>query len=435
MSDKLFSFSSEYTQQSTQTLDKAFESCLFYRNWQGHDPGAARPIDERFSALPALTKKDIRDNFPFGFVPQGRDLNAALAREEIEYVSTSGTTEEKVTNVWNERWWDLSERASWRLNKHLSAAATGEHREAILTSAKSVGFLSDESDLEFNARRFSRFLYLNEKSGPHLWHKQHYQRMADDLAAFKPEILEANPSYLSRLCFWALKNNVRMFQPKAVVFTYELPLAGQLDLVKKCFDSPCVSSFGSTETGYVFIECEYGRLHQNSDFCRVDFEPFDQKHGGPSLGRGLVTTFHNEWYQLVRFDTGDVLRLAQERCPCGREEGYLLQVVEGRFPYCTSAVNGRLVTPAELDRVLFKSVNLWSYQLLQLNEKKYLLRLPLSRSEDVVARLTVALKFLYGKNAKIGLEFNADIVPGPSGKYIYSQSRLPLEIKDFLARQ
>jgi len=61
------------------------------------------------------------------------------------------------------------------------------------------------------------------------------------------------------------------------------------------------------------------------------------------------------------------------------------------------------------------------------------LRLPLSRSADIVDRLVAALKFLYGKNAKIGLEFNADILPGLSGKYVYSQSRLPLEVKDFLA--
>jgi len=435
MNDKLFSFSSEYTRQSAQTLSKAFESCHFYRNWQNFDPGEARTIDERFAALPMLTKNDIRENFPAGFVPQGRDLEEALAKKEIEYVATSGTTEEKVTNIWNQRWWDLSERASWRLNKHLAAVATGEHREAILTSAKSVGFLSDDKDLPLDERRLARFLYLNEKSGPHLWHKQHYQRMIDDLAAFKPEVLEANPSYLSRLCFWALKNNMRIFQPKAVVLTYELPLAGQLDLIKRCFDVPCVSSFGSTETGYVFIECEHGRLHQNSDYCRIDFEPFDQKHGGPLLGRGLVTTFHNEWYQLVRFDTGDVLRLAQHKCQCGRSNGYFLQSVEGRFSYCTRGVSGRLVTPVELDRVLFKAGNLWSYQLLQMNENKYLLRLPLSRSDNIAASLIVALKFIYGKGARIAFEFNADIVPGPSGKYIYSQSRLPLEIKDFLARQ
>ena len=433
MSGQLFNFSSAYENQSAQTLDAALSNCDFYRTWQDHDPGKERSIDERFAALPVLTKKDIRENFPAGFVPKGRDLEAALARKEIEYVATSGTTEEKVTNIWNQRWWDRGEQASWKLNKYLSAVATGEHREVILTSAKSVGFLNDEKDLGLNERRLARFLYLNEKSSPHLWKKKHYQRMADELAEYKPDILEANPSYLSRLCFWALRNKVKLFQPKAVVFTYELPLFGQIDLVKKCFDVPCVSSFGATETGYVFIECEHGRLHQNSDFCRVYFEPFSKKHGGPFVGRGLVTTFHNEWYQLVRFDTGDVLRLAQHKCPCGRSGGYFLQSVEGRLAYCTRGVNGRLVTPAELDRVLFKAADLWSYQLFQSDDKKYLLRLPLSRSADIVDRLVAALKFLYGKNAKIGLEFNADILPGLSGKYVYSQSRLPLEVKDFLA--
>jgi phenylacetate-coenzyme A ligase PaaK-like adenylate-forming protein len=113
MENRQWGFSNDYFSSSLKILDTALAQVAAYRAWRAFDPGPRFPVDERFAAMPALTKKDIRDNFPQGMVPEGRDINKGLASDEIQFVETSGTTDDKVTNFWNQRWWDASERGSW----------------------------------------------------------------------------------------------------------------------------------------------------------------------------------------------------------------------------------------------------------------------------------------------------------------------------------
>ena len=153
--------------------------------------------------------------------------------------------------------------------------ATGHHREAILVNPKNVGIKSDEVDLSMQERRLDRFLYLNEKTDPLNWSNAIKNRMMRELNAFQPEVLEANPSYLARLCRYITATGQAVFQPGAIVLTYEYPTNFHCRQILQAFKNvPLVSSYGTTETGCVFMQCEAGKLHQNSEFCRVDFQPF-----------------------------------------------------------------------------------------------------------------------------------------------------------------
>jgi phenylacetate-coenzyme A ligase PaaK-like adenylate-forming protein len=127
------------------------ETCLrdvpAYRDWRDADPGPACGPDARYAALPALNKADIRQHFPSGFLPAGRDVQQGLDSGDIIFIETSGTTENRVPNIWNQAWWDASERASWQLNSVASVLATGTHAEAILANPLNVGPASDDVDL------------------------------------------------------------------------------------------------------------------------------------------------------------------------------------------------------------------------------------------------------------------------------------------------
>ena len=89
--------------------------------------------------MPALTKKDIREHSPQKILPEGTDVELSIANGEIALVATSGSTEDKIINIWNQKWWDESERNSWKFNSCLNRIATGDHREAILVNPKNVG--------------------------------------------------------------------------------------------------------------------------------------------------------------------------------------------------------------------------------------------------------------------------------------------------------
>ena len=428
-------FPVDYKRHSQDILDMALSELKAYQSWRVYDPGPEFPIDTRYNAMPALTKKEIREHFPDGFVPSVHDVQAGLNSGEISFVDTSGTTDDKVTNIWNQKWWDASERASWKLNAHASRLATGDHPEAILVNPLNVGYVSDEIDLPMEKRRLSRFLYLSEKTSPYAWTTQHMDRMIKELAIFKPVILEANPSLLAKLCRYIVESKQEVFQPGLIVLTYENPTAFHYQQIRRVFNAPTASSYGTTETGYVFMQCEEGKFHQNSEFCRIDFQPLKKEHGGPLLGKILVTTFNNPWYYLVRFDVGDLVHLDKEgKCACGRNTGLILSSIEGRFTNSTLTCDGRLVSPHELDNniSILKGIN--EYRLEQISSDSYDLHLVTRRQDrqELGETATSLLTELYGKGSKISVIYEDIITPENTGKYRVSKAHFPLKLDDYL---
>ncbi|MEW6334207.1 MAG: hypothetical protein AB1558_08045 [Thermodesulfobacteriota bacterium] len=426
-------FSPEYHARSRDILEKALEELSAYRSWRAFDPGSGFPVDARYGAMPALTKQAIREHFPGGFVPPDRDIEAGLERGEIEFVKTSGTSDVSVTNIWSQQWWDASERLSWTLNSHASRWATGGHREAILANPLNVGFISDDADLPMEKRRLARFLYLNEKTDPALWTPELMQRMTEELEAFRPAVFEANPSLLAKLCRHMAGSGKPAFQPGLIVLTYEYPSSIHYRQIRRVFSAPIASSYGSTETGYVFMQCEAGKFHQNSKACRVDFQPLGPGGGG-GIGRILVTPLDNPWYRIVRFDVGDLVRLDESGdCRCGRNSGMILSSIEGSMAAATLTTAGRLVTLRELDEAVGELPCIDEYRLEQRGAASYELFLA-GRMNDrhaLAAQATHLLKRLYGNGATISVRHEKAISPESTGKYRLAKTDFPLRGEDY----
>jgi phenylacetate-CoA ligase len=423
--------------EALRTLETALNQVPFYQSWKAFDPGPGYPVEQRYAALPVLTKKDIRENFPQGMLPQGCDLNRALESKDINLVETSGTTDDKITNIWNQKWWDESERASWQLNSVMSRIATGQHPEAILVNPKNVGIKSDELDLPMEKRRLGRFLYLNEKTDPLGWTDSLLDRMVDELNVFQPTVLEANPAYLARLSRYIAAKDIRVYQPQAIVFTYEYPTHFHRRQIGAVFQSPLVSSYGTTETGYVFMQCEHGKLHQNSDFCEVDYQSFMAAEGGPFLGRILVTPLANPWSYYLHFDTGDIVQLESSGlCQCGRSSGLILAAIAGRKVNLTLTVEGRIVTLLELDNALSQLEGVEEYQLIQPAPGEYNLFLSGDRLYKTALnqKVPALLRGLYGRQAQINIIYTDAIVPETSGKYLVAKALFPIDLKQYLEK-
>ena len=416
-------------------LEKALKELSAYKSWRTFDPGPRYPIDERYAAMPALTKQEIRDHFPGGFVPPGKEIKQGLDSGEIEFVKTSGTSDVSVTNIWNQKWWDESERLSWKLNSHSARLATGTHNEAILVNPLNVGFVSNDADIPLGKRRLARFLYLNEKTDPALWTPEFMDRMTDELEEFKPAVFEANPSFLAKLCRYIAERGKPVFQPGLIVLTYEYPSVFHYRQIRRVFDSPIASSYGSTETGYVFMRCEAGKFHQNSESCRVDFQPLKPEHGGHNIGRILVTPRNNPWYHIIRFDVGDLVRLDESGdCPCGRNSGIILSAIEGRTATATLTLTGRLVTLRELDIVIGGLSGVDEYRLEQTAKNTYHLFIvsQVNDTDALAGEASNLLKKLYGGGAKIAVSFENAISPESSGKYRLAKADFPINIADYL---
>ena len=413
-----FSYSPGCAERSLEALETAFERVPFYRdNWKKYDVGAGASVDERFAALPLLTKADMRAAFPGGLIRDDLSLDEGLRGDDIEYTFTSGTTGEKVVNIWNQKWWHASEMSSWKLNPALRALSYPP-RQATLASSLNVGIHCEE-DLPMSHRTMGNLLYLNEKINILCWKEFHLKRMADELNSYRPTVLEANPFLLARLCYWAIDNGVSLYSPSVITFTYELPSAMHLAAIRRVFSSALVSSYGTTETGFVMDTCEMGLYHQNSDSCRIDFIPLRPEFGGPELGRLAVTTFGNPWSCIVRFDVGDIVKLHSEgSCACGIGEGLIADSVEGRVTNSTFTVDGGLITTAAADRALSDIPGIREYDLVQLTRDSYDLTIVVHGNEKSAQDAAwEKMENLYGARGKFSISCARDLFPGPSGKY------------------
>ncbi len=433
--DNGWKFTPEYYKQSQETLETALNKIPAYSHWKDYDPGDSYSIDERYRAMPVLYKTDLRMHFPDGLVPQDRDVKLGLESGEIGLAHTSGSSDISATNIWNQEWWDASERASWKLNSVASRVATGDHPEAVLANPLNVGVVSEEDELPMEKRRLSRFLFLNEKSDPTQWTVEHMDRMIDELDIFKPAVLEANPSFLAKLCRYASEYRKKVFQPGLIVYTYEYPTLLHYRQIRQVFDVPMSSSYGSTETGYVFMQCEEGKFHQNSEYCRVDFQPLKAENGTPDVGRVLVTTFNNPWYYILRFDIRDMVRIDTEgSCACGRDSGIILSAIEGRNISLTLTCDNRLVTLRGLDNAMGRLEGIEEYHLEQVSPHDIELFLVSHRRdrEKLTGEATELLKELYGREAQISVIYKEALSPQDSGKYSYARAHFPINVEDYI---
>jgi phenylacetate-CoA ligase len=422
--------SSNHQLLSLRALETGLNEVPGYASWRLLDSGPQVSIDERYAALPALTKRELRAGPPGLFTPRKKNVQAGLAGGEVELAKTSGCTDDQVTLVFSAAWWEASERAAWQLNEQARRVATGTHREAVLASPRCVGPGYTPRPLSMRERTIGRHLYLNQKINPAGWTTREVRRMADELNRWSPVVLEGDPAYLAVFARSAAKLGIELFQPQLIFLTYSFPSRVYLRQIRRAFGAPIASSYGSTETGHVFMECEAGRLHQNTEHCRVDFQPWLGRHGGPHRGRMLVTVFRNPWFSVLHFDIGDVARLDDRGpCPCGRADGLTLASIDGRIIDVTFAPDGRAVTVDDIDAALAEVEDLNGWQLDLPRPKALRLRVLTDRAKtkQVCSRTREIVASIYGRGIKIEVAVDGALQHEPSGKFRFARAAFPVD--------
>jgi phenylacetate-coenzyme A ligase PaaK-like adenylate-forming protein len=421
---------SRYRRLSRKTLELALNEVPGYASWRRSDPGPRASVDDRYAALPVLSKRELREHFPAGFVPSHRELGPGLAAGEVEFAHTSGSTADRVTLVFNPAWWEASERAAWGLNTHARRVADGSHREVVLASPRCVGPGFSPKPLTVAERTIGRHLYVNQKINPASWHAGDIRRMAQEINDYAPLALEGDPAYLAAFARRSAELGIEVCQPRLIFLTYSYPSRLYLRQIRNVFTASPVSSYGSTETGHVFMECEAGRLHQNSRHCRVDFLPWISRHGGPRRGGMLVTVFHNPWFVVLRFEIGDVARLDERGpCPCGRREGLTLAAIEGRVSGVTFNAEGEAVSVDDLDAILAQIPGLtaWQLDLPAPGSRRLRILAEPGFARQACRQARELLQGIYGNGAAIEVAAEKSLQHELSGKIRFTRTAFPVD--------
>lgn len=379
------------------SLLEVLEHCVLkVPHYRGRDlPQPGESGERALARFPLLGKAELRRAFPHGLVPSDRSLANALRSGEVSFVGTSGTSGERVQVLWHQPWWDAQELDGFRLHATMAeVVASSQRREAVLTTPVCSGNLCHVAQLPMEERiEGERTLFLNQTVDPTRWRDADVLRMADELERFAPDSLEADPAYLAWFA-WRLEQLGRTpFQPRFIDVSYEFPTRVLLARIERVFRAPVVDTYGSTECGFVLSACEHGLYHHNHAWSHVELVPLERLGDASLL---VVTPLGNPWLNLVRFDTGDIVRASATPCACGRE-GVVLERIEGRLQDFVVAVSGALVSVASVDRAIGAPRGLLQWRLTQLEAQRFELELvPDERDLLDAAPLTASLEALLG---------------------------------------
>lgn len=312
------------------------------------DPAA---VDEWLARVPPVGKRELRRGFPKALVRVSQDLSAAMRSEQVTLLATSGTTADRLQVIWEWSWWDPQEREAMRLNALIARSLDrADYREAVLTTPACGAGTCHFGSQTAAERSIDGILFFNESADPTHWTERDRERMLNEWIEYAPRGVEADPAYLAIIARAALARGVRLPPPEFITLTYETTTRAMRRDIARAFDAPVFQLYGATEAGVLFMECEHGKLHPNERHSHVDLVPLP---GPGRLARVLVTTLGRAWMPLLRYDVGDVVRVADTRdCACGlSSDGPLLERVEGRSSDCIE-VGGATVTPLMIDDAL-----------------------------------------------------------------------------------
>jgi phenylacetate-CoA ligase len=150
----------------------------------------------------------------------------------------------------------------------------------------------------------------------------------EQLERVRPQLLHTYPSVLRDLL--ALDpRRMRRLHLRGVSVGSELSSQDERDAWQESLGCRVRDEYSSEELGRIASQCPDGRYHLHEDVAYVEILDPD---GRPTNGVGEVvgTEFHNRTMPFVRYRQGDLARISDEPCTCGRYTRLLVDLAGRR---------------------------------------------------------------------------------------------------------
>ncbi len=263
---------------------------------------------EDLGKLPITTKEDLLQN--------NADFFCVSTEKIIDYSSTSGTTGKPVNFGMTEN--DL-ERLAY--NEAISFACAGIKKTDTVQ-------LMTTMDRRFMAG-LAYFLGLRKLGAAVIRTGSGIPALQwESILSHRPKYLISVPSFLLKLIDYAEKNNIDLNTcgVKAAICigeplrTQDFKLSALAKRITEKWNIQLFSTYASTEMCSAFTECEYFKGgHQHPELIITEVLDDNNQPVKPGeIGEFTITTLGVEALPLLRYKTGDLVKLHEEPCECGR---------------------------------------------------------------------------------------------------------------------
>jgi len=322
-----------------QTLERAYHNVPHYRNImqeKGVEPKDLNSLDD-LHKFPFTRKQDLRDNYPYG-------MFAVSLSEVVRIHSSSGTTGKPTVvgytrndlNIWSE----LMAR---------SLMSAGAQKDDVIQNAYGYGLFTGGLGVHYGAEKIGASII--PISGGNT--KRQVMIMKD----YGSTILTCTPSYA---LFIAEVLNELGLKPgdlklKAGIFGAEPWSENMRKEIEDKLGILAIDIYGLSEIigPGVAVECKYqDGLHVMEDHFIV--EVIDPKTGEVlppgEKGELVFTSLTKEALPIIRYRTGDISRIIDGECACGRTSVRIGRI-EGRTDDML-IIRGVNVFPSQIEHVL-----------------------------------------------------------------------------------
>lgn len=191
-----------------------------------------------------------------------------------------------------------------------------------------------------------------------------------------PDVLQYFPQMLVAVAKAARKGE-RSIEPDLVLTYGEVLTPSMRELIEGTFGAEVRDQYATTEFGTAAWECPEGGYHIAED--SVHAEVLDGSGEPVSSGEDghlVLTTLVNEATPLVRYDTGDIVRVSEGSCSCDTSFRKIERIRGRRTDSFTTADGDRVMTD-DVAEVL-ASCDLLTYQVVAEDDGYRLRFVPLS---------------------------------------------------------
>jgi phenylacetate-CoA ligase len=173
------------------------------------------------------------------------------------------------------------------------------------------------------------------------------------LESVRPQLLHTYPTVLRDLLAAAPQRMAKLGL-KGVSVGSELSSQEERDGWERVLGCPVRDEYSTEELGRIASQCPAGRHHLHEDIVKVEIIDAE---GRPTDGIGEVvgTELHNRTMPFVRYRQGDLARISDERCECGRHSRLLVDLV-GRSNNGFVLANGRRLAAGFLLDVAYRAL-------------------------------------------------------------------------------
>ena len=245
---------------------------------------------------------------------------------------------------------------------------------------------------------------------------------------YRPDILRGFPSTLTLLARFLNVEKIKIL-PRAVMTGGELVLDWQRRFLEEAFRCAVFDYYGMWECVAAAVQCDRGGYHLVPDCGYVEILRNGRPCGPGEAGELVGTQLRNYSMPLIRYNMHDVVAWTGHLCPCGRQAP-TLSIIGGRGRDLLATRSGYSVIQAGLPARFEAPLPIEKLQFYQEKKGEALIRIVRGRgyTAEHTQMLLSELEKELGDSVTFSWEYVDDIPRGPSGKYQFVISHVPLDL-------